>query len=597
MKNNLIFILLIIPFYTFSQPDIIDVSTTGQGKSKDEATKNALRSALEESFGAFISSKTEIVNDEIINDEIISISTGNIVSYEVLSNLIDDNIHYVSVDSKVSLVKFSNYIQSKGYDVSFNGKSFGMKLKLQEFNRTSEYKSLTNILEIFKLKLKKSIEFKLELKNDPILLNKEINPNDSPPYKFKIGSEDKRRQFNLPVFRSSGNLHKISENFNKKTGGYNRFLLGKNEGKEIYGLRIEIVWGLNQNFLESYTYLINSLKSISMKEVELVDYKKQNRDFYTFTTSFPSNQEHYEDILKIYDIKNSHSERYVSAINYLEKKSDHESDENILEINLRSKQSVNDLLNALSEIQSYLYNFKLDFGIDVFEPNRYIVPYNQVFFDNLPLSSYGKKRFMKLTNLDYISQFYPGESYRRLTRYKDPWGEEIDYKNLNKNSWSFHSSYSLTNYYEEDFFSLFNLSPIGLPTLNKNENFRCRKCFKSMYDHRHVGNIENVGSNFYSDEYTNSPYGSIIREMVVTEQSGVRLDLIPVFFIEIDGTRGYTAGNYLNNYYLKLTDTEKTDFISNDLFDDHNAFHHSFILYIDKEDLSKIEDFNIINLN
>ena len=36
---------------------------------------------------------------------------------------------------------------------------------------------------------------------------------------------------------------------------------------------------------------------------------------------------------------------------------------------------------------------------------------------------------------------------------------------------------------------------------------------------------------------------------------------------------------------------------SNDLFDDHNAFHHSFILYIDKEDLSKIEDFNIINLN
>lgn len=70
--------LILIFLYSsslISQTDVIDVTTTGAGSTKEDATKNALRNALESSFGAFISSKTEIVNDEIT-----SISTGNIVS-------------------------------------------------------------------------------------------------------------------------------------------------------------------------------------------------------------------------------------------------------------------------------------------------------------------------------------------------------------------------------------------------------------------------------------------------------------------------------------------------------------------------------------
>jgi hypothetical protein len=44
-----------------------------------------LRSAIEQAFGAFISSKTEILNDNLVKDEIVSVSNGNIQKFEVLS--------------------------------------------------------------------------------------------------------------------------------------------------------------------------------------------------------------------------------------------------------------------------------------------------------------------------------------------------------------------------------------------------------------------------------------------------------------------------------------------------------------------------------
>ena len=161
--------LILIFLYSsslISQTDVIDVTTTGAGSTKEDATKNALRNALESSFGAFISSKTEIVNDEIT-----SISTGNIVSYEIVSSLVEENNHFVTVNSKVSLVKFSNYIQSQGHNVTFNGNSFAMNEKVQKFNRVSEEKTIKNILTIFEDKLKKSIEFKITVTGNPKLSN------------------------------------------------------------------------------------------------------------------------------------------------------------------------------------------------------------------------------------------------------------------------------------------------------------------------------------------------------------------------------------------------------------------------------------------
>ena len=42
----------------------------GTAESEDEAIKIALRSAIEQAFGTFVSANTEVLNDELVKDEI-----------------------------------------------------------------------------------------------------------------------------------------------------------------------------------------------------------------------------------------------------------------------------------------------------------------------------------------------------------------------------------------------------------------------------------------------------------------------------------------------------------------------------------------------
>ena len=73
----LTFIALSITIYA-QEDNSATLTVSGQGKTQDEAKQNALRSAIEQAFGAFISSNTEILNDELVKDEIVSVSNGNI---------------------------------------------------------------------------------------------------------------------------------------------------------------------------------------------------------------------------------------------------------------------------------------------------------------------------------------------------------------------------------------------------------------------------------------------------------------------------------------------------------------------------------------
>ena len=90
--NNFNFIFLCVALaVSFSnvkaQTDNKDVSITasGSGKTLEEAKQSALRSCTEQAFGAFISSKTEMFNDEVVADQMASVSSGNIKSYEILN--------------------------------------------------------------------------------------------------------------------------------------------------------------------------------------------------------------------------------------------------------------------------------------------------------------------------------------------------------------------------------------------------------------------------------------------------------------------------------------------------------------------------------
>ena len=57
--------------------DNVTIIVNSFGKTVDEALRQSLRNALEQVYGLFISSKTNVINDKLIIDKIVSVSVIN----------------------------------------------------------------------------------------------------------------------------------------------------------------------------------------------------------------------------------------------------------------------------------------------------------------------------------------------------------------------------------------------------------------------------------------------------------------------------------------------------------------------------------------
>lgn len=128
--------------------DDVTLVVTGDGKTKEEATKVALRSAIEQVYGTFVSANTSLVNDELTKDEIVTISSGNIKSYEEIESLSSDDYSIVTLKATVSISTLVSYAKSKGASVEFAGSTFGMNMKIKELNRKNEQVALDNLLDV-----------------------------------------------------------------------------------------------------------------------------------------------------------------------------------------------------------------------------------------------------------------------------------------------------------------------------------------------------------------------------------------------------------------------------------------------------------------
>lgn len=159
--------------------------TTGTGDTKEDATKNALRSALEQTYGAFVSSNSQVVNDELVKDEIVSISAGNIVSYEELS-FMDTTPKQVTVKAVVSITRLQNYAKNKGMTAELDGNTFAMNLKMEELNIKNQKVALEHMLVQTKIMSKNLFDYELNVgepektpKGVQILLTIRIKANDN----------------------------------------------------------------------------------------------------------------------------------------------------------------------------------------------------------------------------------------------------------------------------------------------------------------------------------------------------------------------------------------------------------------------------------
>ena len=144
--------------------DDIALVVDGEGTDKNEATKNALRSAIEQAYGVFVSANTEILNDELVKDEIATVASGNIKSYKELSSVTLPNGNTsVSLSAIVSIGKLVTYAQSKGASAEFAGQSFMMEIKMYELNKENETKALEHLLAFSEQLSESFFDFTLEI--------------------------------------------------------------------------------------------------------------------------------------------------------------------------------------------------------------------------------------------------------------------------------------------------------------------------------------------------------------------------------------------------------------------------------------------------
>lgn len=174
-----------ISFSYATNDKTVTLTVYGEGKTLDGAKQNALINAIEQSFGAFISSNTEILNDELVKDEIISISNGNIQNFEVISEVQIPKVGYaVTLKATVSVSKLTSFCENKGISVEYKGSLFAFNINQQILNEKNEIKAIEDMVKILKNISDRSFDFTIK-PSDPFSINSS-NENWRIPLEIKI---------------------------------------------------------------------------------------------------------------------------------------------------------------------------------------------------------------------------------------------------------------------------------------------------------------------------------------------------------------------------------------------------------------------------
>ncbi len=273
MKNLLLICLMLtlVVSNVFSQSDSngatddVTLVVSGDGVNKEEATNVALRSAIEQVYGTFVSANTSIVNDELTKDEIVTISSGNIKSYEEIESLSTDNKTIVTLQATVSISKLVNYAKSKGASAEFAGSTFGMNMKMKELNRKNELAALDNLLVQVKAFLPGLFKRNMVLEEPKL-------PDDD--------------------FERLNTLDYGAERFYRYAKGDATVVKRKQETvrsqlaqwlkSNSYLVTMKITYTANDNTQQLLEYILKTLNAISLSSEELEEYQKVGLKWSTY---------------------------------------------------------------------------------------------------------------------------------------------------------------------------------------------------------------------------------------------------------------------------------------------------------------------------
>ncbi len=235
-----------------SSKEEITLTVSSDGPTKDEALKNALRTAIEQAYGAFVSANTTILNDEVVKDEIVTISNGAIKEYKEISSYEkpDGKGYNVTTTATVSLPHLITYAKNHGSECEFAGKTFGMQMKLWNIQKENEKKVLDNLLKQIEELLPSMITCELTV-NEPTVCN--INFSDC-DYLYKEYRYDKVKEKPVEIINE-----KLKKRIDNLPSDY--YEVGMDLKFTIYDVR---------------TLILETLKSLSINEEERENAEQRN---------------------------------------------------------------------------------------------------------------------------------------------------------------------------------------------------------------------------------------------------------------------------------------------------------------------------------
>ena len=133
-------------------------------------------------FGAFISSKTEILNDQIVADQMSSVASGNIQSYEMLNeSQLPDGSWGVTLKALVSVSKLTSFVESKGIAIEIKGGLFALNIKQQILNEQAEVNAIAQMVGLIHEPMQTAFDYFIK-SGDPISLDSESKYWEIPIY-------------------------------------------------------------------------------------------------------------------------------------------------------------------------------------------------------------------------------------------------------------------------------------------------------------------------------------------------------------------------------------------------------------------------------
>ena len=166
MKRKLLLLVALIACVGIYAQSVDEVTlvVNGSGATKEDAVHTALRGAIEQAFGVFVSANTSIVNDELVKDEIATVTSGNVKSFTELEFVTLPNGNFaVTLQAVVSTQKLATYAKSKGSSCEFAGATFGANLKLLKLNQINTEKAFDNLMIQLETLAPYIFDFNLEL--------------------------------------------------------------------------------------------------------------------------------------------------------------------------------------------------------------------------------------------------------------------------------------------------------------------------------------------------------------------------------------------------------------------------------------------------